>query len=114
MEKKTEMFSYDIVSDPQIYQLNEKTPVSTHYFGDEEKYVKSLNGVYKFNFSKNYDECPKDFWKNDVDVSDWDEIRFSFRATKHHSMLMLYIHGMDMKRLCLDRFQQSTILSIVM
>lgn len=75
MEKKTDMFSYDIVSDPQIYQLNEKTPVSTHYFGDEEKYVKSLNGVYKFNFSKNYDECPKDFWKNDVDVSDWDEIR---------------------------------------
>ncbi len=37
MEKKTDMFSYDIVSDPQIYQLNEKTPVSTHYFGDELK-----------------------------------------------------------------------------
>lgn len=35
----------------------------------------SLDGVWKFQFSPGVDGRPKDFWRNDYDVSQWKEIR---------------------------------------
>ena len=38
------------------------------------KWVKSLNGKWKFHWAKKPANRPKDFYKNDFDVSSWDEI----------------------------------------
>jgi len=38
------------------------------------KWVKSLNGKWKFHWVKKPVDRPKDFYKNDFDVSNWDEI----------------------------------------
>ena len=38
-------------------------------------YYKSLDGTWKFKWSKNPAERPKDFYKTDYDVSDWSNIR---------------------------------------
>ncbi len=35
----------------------------------------SLDGTWKFNYSKKPAEAPRDFWKEDYDVSDWSPIR---------------------------------------
>lgn len=74
MSKDDREFDYGIVANPEIFQVNKMNPVSTHHYENGEKLVLSLNGEYRFNFSKNYDECPKNFWKDGYDVSGWDKI----------------------------------------
>lgn len=74
MEKVNE-FDYGIVSNPEIFQINKRKAVSTHYFENGQKLVLSLNGEYKFNYSENYEKCPKDFWNENYDVSGWDSIK---------------------------------------
>ena len=74
MAKNGKKFDYGIVANPEIFQVNRAEPVSTHHYENGEKLVLCLNGEYKFNFSKNYEECPKDFWKDGGDVSGWDTI----------------------------------------
>ena len=41
---------------------------------EESKYYKSLNGKWKFHYSLSPEDRPKDFMKNDYDVSSWDDI----------------------------------------
>ena len=41
----------------------------------DSKYVHSLNGQWKFNYVKKPEDRPVDFYKNDYDVSGWDEIK---------------------------------------
>lgn len=41
---------------------------------ENSKYYESLNGKWKFNWVKLPDERPVDFYKNDYDVTSWDEI----------------------------------------
>jgi len=41
---------------------------------DASPYHQSLNGVWKFNWVGKPDDRPRDFYKPEVDVSDWDEI----------------------------------------
>ncbi len=41
---------------------------------ENSEYWQSLNGEWKFHFAKNPDERPKDFYKTDYNVSDWDNI----------------------------------------
>lgn len=67
-------FNYDIVTNPEIFEINRMKPVSTHHFENGEKLLLNLNGKYRFNFAENYDCSPKGFWAKDYDVSGWDEI----------------------------------------
>ncbi len=44
------------------------------YKNEKSPFVKSLNGKWKFHFSKNPDGRIKDFYQNDFDVSKWEQI----------------------------------------
>ncbi|WP_099159685.1 glycoside hydrolase family 2 TIM barrel-domain containing protein [Virgibacillus ndiopensis] len=41
----------------------------------KSKFYKTLNGKWRFHWSKNPNERPKDFYKDDYDVTDWDKIQ---------------------------------------
>ncbi len=73
------------LEDPKITRVNNLAPhVSFIPFPDsktitgkksnESPNYKSLNGNWKFNWSKNPSERPADFYKQDYDVSSWKEI----------------------------------------
>lgn len=44
------------------------------YLPEHSSYRMSLDGQWKFHFAKNPDERPTDFYKNDYDTSNWDNI----------------------------------------
>lgn len=70
---------------PQRLSLNKEQP-KAYYFSFEDiesakkvlpensTYWQSLNGTWKFHFAKTPDTRPKDFYKTDFDVSQWDNI----------------------------------------
>lgn len=72
--------------DPSIFQIN-REPTRAHFFPFESealaqkndhtqsKYFQPLNGNWKFNFSPNPDNRPKNFYKSNYDDSDWSEIK---------------------------------------
>lgn len=81
------------LDDPEVFRVNQMPAHSDHlWFGSEEeleaaagfdnpgesRYIsscfQSLNGNWKFHFSKNVMDRPVDFYKEDYDDSGWDEI----------------------------------------
>ncbi len=71
--------------DPQRYSLNKEMPRNWFFsFADRQSalkvlpenssYWKSLDGTWKFNWVPVPDERPADFFRNDYDVSGWDDI----------------------------------------
>ncbi len=72
-------------NDPQQYALNKEQP-RAYFFPFEEirqarkvlpensSYWKSLDGIWKFHFSKRPNQRPEDFYKPSFDVSHWDTI----------------------------------------
>ncbi|MBB3698924.1 DUF4981 domain-containing protein [Flammeovirga yaeyamensis] len=46
----------------------------TNTFEKSKNYL-SLNGIWKFNYAENPDKRPVDFYKNDFDVSAWNDIK---------------------------------------
>lgn len=42
---------------------------------ENSSYWKSLDGLWKFHWAPNPDERPKDFYRTDYDVSQWDDIK---------------------------------------
>ncbi|MBT3664819.1 hypothetical protein HN537_04235, partial [bacterium] len=68
-----------------IFQSNRQQP-RAHFFPfeskkyallnnpEKSKYFESLNGDWKFSFSKNPKERPKDFYREDYDDSKWSSI----------------------------------------
>lgn len=69
----------------QIIDINKEPPHASFIPFDNESFdlwrhkfdspfVKSLNGTWKFSFVKKPADRPKDFYKNDFDVSDWSDI----------------------------------------
>ena len=69
-----------------VYNINREAPRAHFHYYESEKYAQindpnkskyfiSLNGEWKFNFSKNPDERPLDFYKNDFNDSDWQLIK---------------------------------------
>lgn len=71
--------------DPQRYSLNKEMPRNWFFsFADRESalkvlpensaYWKSLDGTWKFNWVQTPEERPADFYRNDYDVSGWDDI----------------------------------------
>ena len=70
---------------PAVFRINKEAPRATFFpFATSQQaltfdktqspFVKSLNGLWKFHFSKNPDERPADFYKADFDVNQWDDI----------------------------------------
>lgn len=70
---------------PKVFRINKEPARAVFYpFATEEQaltfcpknspFVKKLDGKWKFCFSKNPDSRPVDFYKNDFDVTRWDDI----------------------------------------
>jgi len=71
--------------DPEVFAVN-KLPMRASFFAfnqDPKAFVSEpwefdnyllLNGTWKFKYSKAPKDRPEDFYKNDYDVSDWDDI----------------------------------------
>jgi beta-galactosidase len=70
---------------PEVFDINRMVPhVNTVPFSTKEsalgnkksqsKFYKSLNGMWKFHWVKKPADRPKDFYKENYDVSQWDEI----------------------------------------
>ncbi len=70
------------LSDPTVIKVNRLDAHSDHVFydnlqnmeSDNRTLYKNLNGQWKFNYSKNLNEAPIDFYKNDYDVTSFDVI----------------------------------------
>ncbi|MBT3169045.1 MAG: DUF4981 domain-containing protein [Candidatus Cloacimonetes bacterium] len=63
---------------PKIFNINKIKPHSLLLPVNEQKASKNylcLNGLWKFRYSENPAERPKDFFNTKFDVSDWDEIK---------------------------------------
>ncbi len=61
-------------SDPESALEDLNNPPETRGIRVDSKYLKSLNGKWKFHISKNPSERPVDFYRQSYDVSKWDEI----------------------------------------
>lgn len=75
-------FQFDIVRDPKIFKVNCLPAHSDHTAyrnlddlkANRIAYRRSLNGLWKFNYAKNYGSAVKGFEKDGYDVSGWDDI----------------------------------------
>lgn len=75
-------FQYDMVKDPAVFKVNCLPAHSGHavYRSAEEmkegrmEYRRSLNGLWKFSYAKNYASTVKGFEREDCDVTGWDDI----------------------------------------
>ena len=71
------------LDDPEVFQVNRLPAHSDHNFyqSTEELQTKknslcqSLNGTWKFRYSENAKTRPADFYREDFDFSDFDEIK---------------------------------------
>ncbi|WOH36026.1 glycoside hydrolase family 2 TIM barrel-domain containing protein [Thalassotalea fonticola] len=62
---------------PDIQQLNREQPhanVTPYVAHEHSKQHLSLNGNWKFHWSENPELRPKNFWQNNFDVSQWQEL----------------------------------------
>ena len=72
--------TYKEWEDPKIFEINRGKP-HAHFFPfeskelaienapEKSKYYQSLNGIWKFNYSKNPDSRTKNFFKLETDLS---------------------------------------------
>lgn len=73
----------DWLSDPEVFGVHKEKPHSDHkyYRNWEEKeqgkssFFQCLNGTWKFSYAENPSMRKRDFYKNDFDCSDFDEIQ---------------------------------------
>ncbi len=72
----------EILENPEIFRINRLDAHSDHTFfnsletmhANEKTLFQSLNGIWKFHWSKNLDSRPKNFFELDFDFSSFDEI----------------------------------------
>jgi len=71
------------LENPEIFKINRIDAHSDHFYYEKLEDIKleenmplrqSLNGLWRFKFSKNQDLRPVDFYKNDYDISGFDYI----------------------------------------
>jgi beta-galactosidase len=75
-------FNFNVVKDLKTFKVNCLPAHSAHtvYRNAEEmeagklEYRRSLNGLWRFSYAKNYESAVKGFEKDTYDVSGWDEI----------------------------------------
>ena len=78
-----QVFDYNIVKDPTIFQQNRLPAHSDHEFFGSEQALKSgksdfkfsLNGLWKFSYAKNYKSAIAGFEADDYDCHSWDQIK---------------------------------------
>lgn len=71
------------LDDPEVFRVNQLPAHSDHHFYQSAEEMKagnsslaqSLNGNWKFCYSSNALERPIDFFREDFDIRQWDEIR---------------------------------------
>lgn len=71
------------LDDPEVFRVNRLDAHSDHVFfkdreemaAKESSLVQSLNGTWKFHYSRNASSRPLNFYKEDFDASDFDEIK---------------------------------------
>ncbi|MBP7058957.1 MAG: DUF4981 domain-containing protein [Lachnospiraceae bacterium] len=76
-------FDFSIVKNPELFEQNSLPPHSDHeYYSCEEiaergfsDYKLLLNGQWKFSYAVNPASASKDFYKEEVDCRDWDDIK---------------------------------------
>ncbi len=76
-------FDFQIVKNPEVFQQNRQKAHADHVVyrdrSEEAEGVStfrcSLDGLWKFAYAKNPSLAPEDFYKNEVDCHDWDDIR---------------------------------------
>ncbi len=76
-------FDFNIVKDPKVFKVNCLSAHSDHiaYRSREEMeagqigYRRSLNGLWKFAYAKNYESTIRGFEKESCNTDGWDEIR---------------------------------------
>lgn len=70
-------YNLKVLNDPTIFQINRLKAHSDHtYFKKEEGDCQiSLNGDWKFHYSKHIQDIPFDFYKTDYNYSYWDTIQ---------------------------------------
>lgn len=64
-----------ILNNPKIFEINRCKAHSDHYFEGENIFRYSLNGNWKFSYSENLDKVEKDFYKEDFDVDEWNDMK---------------------------------------
>lgn len=81
--KKMEAFDYKIIADPQVFAQNRLPARSDHEWYPSRRdmeagnnpYRRTLNGLWKFSYAKNYGLAAVGFEREDYDCRSWDEIR---------------------------------------
>lgn len=76
-------FNYDIVKNPEVFMENRCPAHSDHVFypspedakREENPFIYSLNGLWKFSYAKNYESCVKGFEAADYNCRTWDDIK---------------------------------------
>ena len=62
---------YRWLSDPTVFNVNRVEAHSSHEFNG---CFKSLNGIWKMHYAKNISLAPADFWKEDFDLTGFDDV----------------------------------------
>ena len=77
-------FDYSIVKDPEIFEQNRISAHSDHEWYKSIKSAKEgglsdfkhlLNGVWWFDYARNYESAVKEFYRTDYDCRKWEQIR---------------------------------------
>ena len=63
------------LANPEIFEVNREKAHSDHTYTTKDGNLRqSLNGTWKFAYNEHPDNRPSDFYKNDFDVTNFDEI----------------------------------------
>ena len=69
-------YTLDWLENPEIFEVNRLCAHSDHeYFTEDGDLRQSLNGLWKFSYFEKPSERPADFFRNDFDVSGFDDIK---------------------------------------
>lgn len=77
-------FCNEVIYDPACFQIDRMKAHSDHKYYRTRKeaqkrarsgYVESLNGMWKFAYANSVNNIVPDFWKEDHDVSTWEEMK---------------------------------------
>lgn len=70
------------LDDPEVFRVNQLPAHSDHHYYHDtaefktgSRFIKSLNGAWRFNFAKTPAERPVDFYQPDFDATDFDTIQ---------------------------------------
>ncbi|WP_016778397.1 glycoside hydrolase family 2 TIM barrel-domain containing protein [Anaerophaga thermohalophila] len=65
----------EINKEPARSTFNSYPDAEKALSGEKSPFVQSLNGTWKFHFSKSHSERPENFFRKDYDVRNWDNIK---------------------------------------